>query len=131
MSNSQCSKKTKCTEEQIVRSLAVHLVLNGKAEEAIGLLSEFYRVKTPRLTIGARGRYDISGCYDRGRKEICLKDSQIYMNPFIVLHEFYHHLRSVSGKHRGNEKYADRYALDSISFYMKGCHLKLNHSEEA
>ena len=123
MSNSQCSKKTKCTEEQVARALAVHLVLNGKTEQAITLLSKFYRVKAPKITIGARGRYDILGCYDLGRREICLKDSQVYMNPFIVLHEFYHHLRSVSGKHRGNEKYADRYALESISYYSMGCHL--------
>jgi hypothetical protein len=124
MSNSQCSKKTNCSREQIVRAQAVHLILNGKCEDAIELLSLFYRVKKPKITIGARGRYDILGCYDPGRREICLKDSDVYMNPLIVLHEYYHHLRSVSGKHRGTEKYADKYASDSINFYIKGCHLE-------
>ncbi len=123
MSSYRSSRRTSCTEEQRARALAVALILEGKAEEAIRILSKHYKIPAPKIVMGARGRYDIYGCYDPRRREICLRDSDIYVNPFVVLHEFYHHLRSVQGRHRGVEKYADKYAVDSINYYREGCHL--------
>jgi hypothetical protein len=43
------------------------------------------------------------------------------VNPFVVLHEFYHHLRckGVDRMHRGTEGNADRFALDFIKAYQE------------
>jgi hypothetical protein len=121
MSSSRSSKKTECTEEHWIRALAVALILQGKTEDATRILSRYYKIPAPRIVIGARGRYDIYGCYDPRRREICLRDGDVYMNPFVVLHEFYHHLRSVQGRRGGIEKYADKYAVESINYYKEGC----------
>jgi len=42
------------------------------------------------------------------------------LNPFVILHEFYHHLRSksVDGTHKGTERGADKFALDFITEYQ-------------
>jgi len=39
------------------------------------------------------------------------------MDPFIVLHEFYHCIRMFFMEHKGTEKKADRFALDFIKGY--------------
>jgi hypothetical protein len=41
------------------------------------------------------------------------------MNPFVIIHEFYHHLRSkaVDKMHRGTEKNADKFAIEFIEAY--------------
>jgi hypothetical protein len=41
-------------------------------------------------------------------------------NPFVVLHEFYHHIRSkgVDRMHRGTEGNADKFAIDYITQYQ-------------
>jgi hypothetical protein len=43
------------------------------------------------------------------------------VNPFVVLHEFYHHLRckGVDRMHRGTEGNADRFALKFIREYQE------------
>jgi hypothetical protein len=43
----------------------------------------------------------------------------VHMNPFIVLHEFYHHIRTRAGVHRGSEKHANMYAKSFIDSYKK------------
>ncbi|MEM3090481.1 MAG: hypothetical protein QXW17_01825 [Candidatus Bathyarchaeia archaeon] len=37
--------------------------------------------------------------------------------PFIILREFYHHLRTFGGKHKGTEKNADKFAREFIETY--------------
>ena len=46
-------------------------------------------------------------------------NSDIFYNPFIVLHEFYHHIRTTGGTHRGSEKHANIYAKGFIDSYKK------------
>jgi hypothetical protein len=42
----------------------------------------------------------------------------VFREPFVVLHEFYHHLRTaLDRKHRGTEKYADEFAREFIEAY--------------
>jgi hypothetical protein len=38
-------------------------------------------------------------------------------NPFVILHEFYHHLRTHGMEHRGTEKYANRFAEEFIEAF--------------
>jgi hypothetical protein len=39
-------------------------------------------------------------------------------NPFVILHEFYHHLRTdLDLKHRGTEKHADAFAREFIQVF--------------
>ncbi len=99
---------------------AVGLILDGKAEEALRFLSDFYGVRPPRLKIGLPKRcLNALGCYVGSKNTIYLRSSREYMDPFVVLHEFYHHIRSRLGKHRGTEKHADKYAIRAILLYRK------------
>jgi hypothetical protein len=89
------------------KPLVVWLILNGKAEEALALLAKNYRVNTPKPKIGLpKGRKtNVSGCYTPKNETISLLNSDVMGNPFVILHEFYHHLRtSVDKKHKGTEK---------------------------
>jgi hypothetical protein len=46
-------------------------------------------------------------------------NSDIFYNSFVVLHEFYHHLRTRGGVHRGSEKHANMYAKGFVDAYKK------------
>ena len=105
-------------EEMALRALAVKMILEGRAEEALERLSRHYRVQTPRLRVGLPKRCRKAyGCYVAREKTIYLRSSEEYTNPFVVMHEFYHHIRWRLGSHRGTEKHADRYARESILYY--------------
>ncbi len=106
-------------DEDGVLVMAVSLILDGKAEHAVKLLSDFYGVKPPIIKIGLPKRCSKAlGCYVTSRNTIYLKSSREYMDPFVILHEFYHHIRSRLGKHRGTEKHADAFAMRAIALYM-------------
>jgi len=94
--------------------------LNGKTEKAIKLLAEHYGVKVPKIKIGLpKGRRKKTlGCYDAKKGTIFVLNSDTLKEPFIILHEFYHHLRTaVDAKHKGTEKYADDFAKEFIQAY--------------
>lgn len=99
----------------------VGLILSGKPEEALKLLAEHYRVSTPKLKVGLpKGRKAKAfGVYTAKNEIISVLNSDVLMNPFVVLHEFYHHLRSrgVDKQHRGTEKNADKFASEFIKAY--------------
>jgi hypothetical protein len=99
----------------------VLLILNGKTEEALILLSKKYNVKTPSLKVGLpKGHKAVAyGCYTAKTETISVLNSDVLINPFVILHEFYHHIRSksVDKMHRGTEKNADRFALEFIVAY--------------
>ena len=99
----------------------VWLILNGKPEEALALLSEHYGVNVPKLKIGLpKGhKRHIYGCYSTRNVTISVLDSDTLGNPFVILHEFYHHLRthSVDKKHKGTEKNANKFATDFLQAY--------------
>jgi hypothetical protein len=100
----------------------VQLILNGKAEEALNLLAKKYKVSNPKLKIGLpKGhRGDSFGCYTSKNATISLANSDIILNPFVILHEFYHHLRtSIDKKHKGTEKFADKFAMKFIEAYKQ------------
>ena len=106
--------------EQNFKALIVYLILDGKAEKALEALAKHYSVDVPRLKVGLpKGRKKKAlGCYSARSKMISVLDSDTLKEPFVVLHEFYHHLRTaLDAKHRGTERYADEFAKEFIQAY--------------
>jgi hypothetical protein len=103
------------------KSLVVWLILDGKPEEALTLLAKNYKVNVPKLKVGLPKGHKIKafGCYTNKNETITLSNSDVVVNPFVILHEFYHHLRSkaVDKMHRGTEKNADKFAMEFIEAY--------------
>jgi hypothetical protein len=100
----------------------VWLILNSKTEDALELLAKNYKVDVPDLEIGLPKGHKTKalGCYTAKTKTIYLLSSDYLNNPFVVIHEFYHHLRSkgVDCMHKGTERGADKFALEFISEYQ-------------
>lgn len=115
------------TNEDQMKAVVVALILDSKTEEAIDALSKWYKVSRPKLGIGVvEGKTKgVAAVYSQKRKEILAARREFLYDPFVMIHEFYHHLRSVSGRHRGTEKQADRFALDFIAAYNRTAALGL------
>jgi hypothetical protein len=98
----------------------VRLILDKKTEDALTLLSSFYKVATPQIKVGTiKGkRKTVYAVYVGRERKIYAMNSDIFYNPFIVLHEFYHHLRSQGREHRGSEDYANKYAKHFLHSYL-------------
>lgn len=106
--------------EQQFKGLIVRLILNGKTEEALERLAKHYRVSVPKLKAGLpKGRKRKAyGCYSTRDKTIFVLNSGTLNEPFTILHEFYHHLRTApDAKHRGTERYANEFAREFIQAY--------------
>jgi hypothetical protein len=102
------------------KATIVWLVLSGRTEEALGLLAKHYRVTVPFLKVGLpkKHRKDTLGCYEGKSQVISVLNSDRLKDPFVILHEFYHHLRtSVDLKHRGTERNANAFAKEYIQAY--------------
>jgi hypothetical protein len=100
--------------------LIVSLILNGNVEKALELLAEHYSVSVPKMKVGLpKGhRKKVLGCYNARKRTIFVLNSDTLREPFIILHEFYHHLRTaLDAKHKGTEKYADEFAKEFIQAY--------------
>jgi hypothetical protein len=100
----------------------VWLILNGKTEDALELLAKTYKVNVPNLKVGLPKGHKVKafGCYTNTNETIAVLNSDIFMNPFVIIHEFYHHLRSKGADkmHRGTEGNADKFALDFLRAYQ-------------
>jgi hypothetical protein len=107
--------------DDITKAKIVYMILNKKTEEALQNLSRFYKVTPPEITVGTiKGkRRTVYAVYVQRESKIYCINSDIFYNPFIVLHEFYHHIRTKGGIHRGSEKYANIYAKSFIDSYKK------------
>ena len=106
--------------EQKFKASIVWLILNGKTEKALELLAEHYSVDVPKLKVGLpKGRKKKTlGCYNAKNETIFVLNSDALKEPFIITHEFYHHLRTaVDKKHKGTEKYANEFAREFIDAY--------------
>jgi Zn-dependent peptidase ImmA (M78 family) len=110
------------TDNYIDKPQIVHLIINQNTEEALVLLAKHYRVAVPQLKVGLpKGhRKNIYGCYTSKNQTISVLNSDFLGNPFVILHEFYHHLRSksVDRQHRGTEKNANRFAAEFLVAYQ-------------
>ncbi len=107
--------------EDQMKATVVTLILDTKPEQALALLSKWYRVPEPRLGVGVfEGRTKgVAAVYSQNSKKILAARREYLYDPFVMIHEFYHHLRSTGGKHRGTEKQADRFALGFIEVYRQ------------
>ncbi len=107
--------------EDLMKARVVALILDSRPEEAIGVMSKWYKVSEPKLGVGVfEGRTKgVAAVYSQNRREILAARREFFYDPFVMIHEFYHHLRSASGRHRGTERQADRFAVDFIAAYRR------------
>jgi hypothetical protein len=107
--------------DDLAKAKIVQMILNKKTEAALEKLSEFYHVESPKIVVGTiKGkRRTVYAVYVPAQKKIYALNSDIFYNPFIILHEYYHHIRSKLGVHRGSEKHANMYAKDFIDSYTR------------
>jgi hypothetical protein len=101
------------------QALIVMMILNKRTEESIQLLSKFYNIHPPEIVVGTiKGkRKTVRAVYVGKQRRIYAENSDIFYNPLIILHEFYHHLRYRGMEHRGSEKSANNFALRFIDSY--------------
>lgn len=108
------------TADSFFRAKIVYLILSKDTDEALKLLSQHYGVVEPQLKVGMPKRYSKNpGCYVHKTRTIHVSRREILYNPRIILHEFYHHLRSVTDAHGGIEKYADGFAKTYLDAYIQ------------
>jgi predicted aspartyl protease len=106
--------------EQNFKALIVYLILNGETEKALEMLAKHYSVDVPKIKVGLPKKHKKKtlGCYNAKNKTISVLNSDALKEPFIITHEFYHHLRTaVDKKHKGTEKKANEFAREFIDAY--------------
>ena len=107
------------TGDSLFKAKIVYLILSKDTGEALKLLSEHYDVVEPKLRVGMPKRYSKNpGCYVHKSRTIHIARREILYNPRVILHEFYHHLRSVKDAYGGIEKYADGFAKTYLDAYV-------------
>ena len=107
--------------DELAKTKIVSMILNKRTEQALQDLSRFYNVTPPEIVVGTiKGkRKTVYAVYVQKESKIYATTSEIFYNPFIVLHEFYHHIRTKGGIHRGSEKNANMYAKSFIDAYNR------------
>lgn len=116
---SDTSSSVLLDEESMAR--IVQRILNKDTEQALSDLSDLYNIRPPEIVVGTiKGkRKTVYAVYVQNENRIYAMNSDIFYNPSVILHEFYHHLRSRGGVHRGSEKNANAYAKRFIDAYSK------------
>ena len=108
------------SNEEFFKASIVHLILLKKPEVALEIMASFYGVGAVNLRVGMpKGHSKNVGCYVSSEKTIFVANSAILFNPHVLLHEFYHHLRTHNVEHRGTERYANKFAQDYIDAFQK------------
>jgi hypothetical protein len=108
------------TADVLFRAKVVYLILSKDIERALELLSSHYGVVEPKIKVGMPKRYSKNpACYVHKNRTIHVSRREILCNPHVILHEFYHHLRSVTDAHGGIEKYANTFAQNYLEAYQK------------
>lgn len=99
-------------QARIVKMIAVA----RKPEEALDALCAHYRIERPSLRIGLpKGERRALGCYVHRDRTIYMSSEEYLFDPYVLIHEFYHHLRYVGGKHRGTERHARNFAIEFLN----------------
>jgi hypothetical protein len=82
--------------DELTKAKVVYMILSGKTEEALQNLSNFYNITPPEIVVGTiKGkRRTVYAVYVQKESKIYAINSDVFYNPFVVLHEFYHHIRS-------------------------------------
>ena len=107
--------------DDLTKTKIVSMILNKRTEEALQNLSKFYNTTPPEIVVGTvKGkRKTVYAVYVQRDSKIYAINSDVFYNPFIILHEFYHHIRTKGGRHRGSEKNANMYAKSFIDAYNR------------
>jgi len=105
--------------EHLFKARIVQLILMKETDEALKALSHHHNVDAPHLKVGMPKKYSKKiGCYVSKTKTIHVTSQEKLEDPFVILHEFYHHLRTQDRKHRGTEKHANRFAEEFIEAFQ-------------
>ena len=108
------------TADVLFRAKVVYLILSKDIEQALELLSSHYGIVEPKLKVGMPKRYSKNpACYVHKNRTIHVSRREILSNPHVILHEFYHHLRSVTDAQGGIEKYANSFASNYLEAYQE------------
>ena len=107
--------------DDITKAQIVKMILEKQTEKALEKLSEFYHVTPPQIVVGTiKGkRRTVYALYVQNERKIYALNSEIFFNPFVVLHEYYHHIRTKLGVHRGSERNANKFAQEFVDAYKK------------
>jgi len=107
--------------DDLTKAKIVRMILDKKTESALEQLSEFYHLSPPKIVVGTiKGkRRTVYAVYVPAEEKIYALNSEIFYNPFVILHEYYHHIRSKLGVHRGSERHANTFAKSFIDSYRK------------
>jgi hypothetical protein len=107
--------------DNITKTQIVKMILGKQTEKALEKLSEFYHVTTPQIAVGTiKGkRRTVYALYIPKEQRIYALNSDIFFNPFVILHEYYHHIRSKLGVHRGSERNATSLLKSSLMHTRK------------
>jgi hypothetical protein len=92
--------------DDLTKAKIVYMILDSKTEEALQNLSKFYNITPPEIVVGTiKGkRRSVYAVYVQKEGKIYAINSNIFYNPFVVLHELYHHIKTKGGIRRGSEK---------------------------
>src|ERR671927_947841 len=118
--------------DDLTKTKTVYMILNKRTEEALQNLSKFYNTTPPEIVVGTvKGkRKTVYAVYVQKESKIYAMNSDIFYNPFVVLHEFYHHIRTKAGVHRGSEKNANTYAKSFIDSYNRVIKQITSHADK-
>jgi hypothetical protein len=107
--------------DDLTKTKIVLMILGKKTEEALRILSKFYNTDPPNIAVGTvKGkRKTVYAVYVQKESKIYAMNSDVFYNPFIILHEFYHHIRTKGGIHKGSERNANMYAKSFIDAYKR------------
>ncbi len=82
-------------DEAKFKALVVGLILTKDTEKAVELLSKRSGTRVPKLQIGhTKGKKIALAVYSVDANSISFADQEYFFNPFVVLHEMYHCIRS-------------------------------------
>ena len=114
-------KKIVIDIDDLTKTQIVRMILEKQTEKALEKLSEFYHVTPPQIVVGTiKGkRRTVYALYVQKERKIYALNSEIFFNPFVVLHEYYHHIRTKLGVHRGSERNANKFAQEFVDAYKK------------
>jgi len=119
--------------DEMMQARIVQMILTKRTEEALLALSSFYELEPPEIVVGTvKGRRRTAyAVYVQKEKKIYAMNSAIFYNPFVVLHEFYHHLRARGGSHRGTERHANAFARHFIDSYKAVVKVAMENKENS
>ena len=112
MNHSRAAPRSDPEEAAFQAKIVGMIALDKRPEDALDALCSHYRIEKPGLRIGLpKGEKRALGCYVHRDRTIYMSSEEYLFDPYVLIHEFYHHLRHVGGKHRGTERHARDFAI--------------------